>query len=263
MRNRTRIALGLVLILLGSVLLAERVGWLVGREAPVWTLVTGCVGVVFLVLAASGRRSWWAFIPACIFLAVAGLTYVSAHRLLPEDVATGGFLFFGVALPFWLIFLARRRSAGWAAIPASVLTFVALGVGIGPVAGERWSGALVIWSIAAPFWVVYLTNRQHWWAIIPAGAMTTIGVTPLVAETWPGQMVAALIFGGMAATFLLIYLLSGLRRDMAWALWPAAGCLLAAVAVPLLGQWSNLLWPALLIVGGIVLLLLSFIRPER
>lgn len=252
-----RVALGIIFVLLGSTLLAEHLGWLAGWQTPVWTIVLSGIGLIALAVAVGGRQYWWAIIPACLFLALAVFIYVAENNLLQEDIATGGFLFLGLGLPFWLILLVRGRSFWWAAIPGGVLTFIALSVGLTALAGERWAGVLVMWGIASAFWVVYLVNRDQWWALIPAGTMTTVGLTPLVADTWPATLVTGMIFGGLAATFLLIYLLSGRRKDFAWALWPAGVCLLLTVGIPLLGQWADLLWPVALIGGGVVVLLLA------
>ena len=173
---------------------------------------------------------------------------------------TGGFLLFGLALPFWLILAFQGRSAWWAAIPAGALSFVALAIGLESVVGEQWTGTMIIWGVAVPFWVIYLLDRQRWWALIPAGAMLTFGSIPLVADAWPPGPVIGLVFGGIAVTFLLIYLLSGRRKDVAWALWPAGGCALVGALGLVLGPWFDWAWPVLLIAGGVALLVLIGIR---
>ena len=265
MKDRIRVALGFILILLGGALIAERMGWLRHWEAIVWTFVLGGVGVAALVIAVSGKEYWWAIIPACLFLSLAAFVYISENNLLPveEDIVTGGFLFFGLALPFWLIFLVRGKSFWWSIIPGGVLTFVALSVALAGIEGGRWTGPLVMWGIAFVFWLVYLTDRDRWWALIPAGIMTTMGALPLVEGTWDDMWLLALIMGGIGLTFLLVYVLSGFRREFTWALWPAAGCFLVAVGVPLLDEYANLLFPAILIAVGLVVLGLAVFRRRK
>jgi hypothetical protein len=259
MSSRLRIALGIILILLGGTLLANQMDWLGPWETPVWSIVFVCTGVAFAVVAIGKEENWWALIPTCLFLALAGFIYVTEYSIISEDLAVGGFLALGLGLPFWLILLLRGRSFWWAAIPAGVLTFIALSVALASF-GEQWTGAIVLWGIALPFWIIYFLNRERWWALIPAGTLTTVGATPLVADVWPEVAVAAVLFGGLALTFFLVYLLNGLSEEFRWAIWPAGVLLVMAVAIPVFGQWANLVWPVSLIVGGLLILVLALRR---
>lgn len=259
MGRRAGIAIGIVLILLGSVLTAQRLGWLGEWTPSVWALVTAGVGLIFLTLAIGGREAWWALIPGCLFLAVGGLIFVSEEHLLPEEVAAGGFLFVGIALPFWLILAVQGRAFWWATIPAGVLTLIGGSIALSAAIGDEWGAALLLWGIALAFWIVYLTRRTRWWAIIPAGVLTTIGILPVAAE-WPGALIPGIIFGGIGLTFLLIYLLAAPRQKMTWALWPAGICIGIGALVTLLGTRANLAWPVLLIAGGLIVLILAFRR---
>jgi hypothetical protein len=262
MKDRVRVVLGVILILLGAALIAERMGWLRDWEALVWTFVLGGVGVAALVIAVSGKEYWWAIIPACLFLSLAVFIYISENNVLAIDdgFLAGGFLLFGLALPFWLILLVRGRSFWWSIIPAGILSFVSLSIALEGVDGGRWTGPLIMWGIAFVFWLVYATNRERWWALIPAGTMTTLGALPLVESSWNEIWILALILGGIGLTFLLVYLLSGLRREFAWAIWPAAGCALVAVGIPLLSDYADLFLPAVLIIVGLTVLGLAFFR---
>ncbi len=260
MKRRASVALGLILILVGGAMLADRLGYLAGREALAWTLVFGALGILFLVLLTAGARYRWAVWPACLFLSLSALLYVTANGLLPDDVAAGGFIFFGIALPFWLALFFGGRAFWWATIPAGILTFIAAGTALAPWLGENWTGALILWGVAFPFWIVYLVRREQWWALIPAGILTTVGFVPLVAPGWPGWAPITLLFGGVGGTFLLVYLLSGLRRERSWALWPALVCVLLAALAPLAGPWYRLLGPVVLLGGGLALLVVALIR---
>ena len=259
MSSRLRLVLGVVLILLGGALLANEMGWLGAWQTPIWSIVFACTGVAFLIVALGGGDNWWAVIPACLFLALAGFIYVTETGLVSENLAVGGFLALGLGLPFWLILLIRGRSFWWAVIPAGVLTFVAMSIALASL-GEQWTGAMVLWGVALPFWIIYFLNRERWWALIPAGTLTTVGATPLIAGVWPGEAVAGILFGGMALTFFLVYLLSGMKEGFRWALWPAGVLLVLAVAIPFFGEWANLVWPVTLIVGGLVILILALRR---
>lgn len=259
MGNRLRVALGVILVLLGGTLLANQMGWLGAWETPIWSIVFVCTGVAFVIVAVGKQENWWAIIPACLFLALAAFIYVIEYNFVSEDLAVGGFLALGLGLPFWLILLVRGRSFWWAAIPAGVLTFIALSIGLVSL-GEQWTGALVLWGIALPFWIIYVLDRERWWALIPAGTLTTVGATPLIADVWPGEAVAGVLFGGMALTFVLVFLLSGMKREFRWTLWPAGVLLALAVVIPVFGRWANLVWPVALIVGGVAILVLAIRR---
>jgi hypothetical protein len=80
---------------------------------------------------------------------------------------------------------------------------------------------------------------------------------------WPPEAVMALVFGGVAVTFLLLYLLTGLRRGLRWALWPAGISAVLAVLFPFASEWYDLLMPILMIAGGLILLLVAFRQWQR
>jgi hypothetical protein len=245
-------------------MIADRLGYLAGREALTWTLTFASVGIVFLVLLLGKRQHyWWAVWPTCLFLSLAALIYLTANDILPGDLAASGFLFVGIALPFWLVLILKGRDAWWASIPAGAMTFIALAIGLEPLVGGDWVGVIVLWGIAIPFWLVFFFNRSQWWALIPAGTLTTVGVMPLVGGTGSPGFIVAVLFGGLALTFLLIYLLPGQRQELKWALWPAGGCALLAVLAPLFGTWYDLVWPTLLIIGGGALLVFGFRSRRR
>lgn len=86
-------------------------------------LVTGGIGLAFLLVFLSDRQNWWALIPTMIMGGV-GLALLLEVLGLANDEAVGGIIVGGVAMGFISIFLNDRRH-WWALFP---------GVPIGTVA---------------------------------------------------------------------------------------------------------------------------------
>jgi hypothetical protein len=79
-------------------------------------------------------------------------------------------------------------------------------------------GTLVLYCIAAPFLVVYLTNRTRRWALIPAFALAVVGLIPLLTTAVSGNVVGAFVMFMIAAPFAVVYAMS--PRNW-WAVIPA------------------------------------------
>jgi hypothetical protein len=167
--------------------------------------------------------------------------------------ALAGLVFVGV--------FALNRENWWAVIPGFTLLGLAALIGIstlfptlsGPAA------SLLFLAIGLSFWVIYATHRENWWAVIPGGTMITLAVI-IAISAGPGgnegQWVPTILFLGLAATFGLVYFLPTPQGRMKWALWPAS--ILAVMGVLMtafLGQLAGILWPLVLIAGGVAVLL--------
>jgi hypothetical protein len=90
-------------------------------------------------------------------------------------------IFILAGLIFLIVFLFDNEH-WWALIPG----FVLMGVGGTILTGEYVnirgidiSGAIMLFFIALPFWIIYILKRNYWWALIPAGTMT-----PSAWVTW-------------------------------------------------------------------------------
>ena len=114
MKGRGGIIGGLALILVGAALVADQLGYTEALQNWGWSVVAGVVGLAFLILALNRQGRWWPLLIACFSLSLAVFIYIVSNELLPEEIAGGGFLFFGLALPFWLIPAYRGREAWWA-----------------------------------------------------------------------------------------------------------------------------------------------------
>ncbi|HEU5103353.1 MAG TPA: hypothetical protein VFU22_30240 [Roseiflexaceae bacterium] len=164
--------------------------------------------------------------------------------------AAGGTAFVWV---FW-----RDRERWWALIPGCTLLSIGILIGLdklAPAFAGVAGGALVLGGLSLSFWAIYLTDRARWWAVIPAGVLLTLVAIVVLSLQLPGQDLAWVLFLGIALTFGLVYLLPAGEGRNRWAIYPAAVMLLMALLLmATLGQMINILWPLLLIAGGITLI---------
>ena|SRR5512142_185073 len=178
-------------------------------------------------------------------------------------------LFHGVTSLFWgLIFLAgagfffyrfynNMRSEWWAAIPAFALLGIAATILLSSVL-PQWSGLWFLASLGVGFLCVYLSDRQRWWAIIPAGVLITLGFIAVMSDVFGVSDAPGVLFLGFGLTFVLVAVLAGMQ----WAWIPGIIMLVmgAVFGTPFLGG-LNIIWPAALIVGGL-LLIFQFARKK-
>jgi hypothetical protein len=183
----------------------------------------------------------------------------------PMQLSFAVFLFGIPALMFLVTYIMDRRQ-WWALIPGCIL------LGLSAVVfneSNRYgsslvSGAIFLFSIALPFWLIYVTKRW-WWAIIPAGVMTVLAIMPIISnDMLQGQFVGGIFFLGLAATFALVRLATRSDPNMGWAWWPAAILGIFGALTILLGTASiaQYIWPIALIVLGGWLLLRNFAKPR-
>ena len=171
------------------------------------------------------------------------------------------FLFGAGGLVFLYVFLTDRAN-WWAIIPGFTLLGLAAMMAMDqfvPQVGETWGAALFLGGIGLAFWVVYLTNREHWWAVIPGGVLLTVGLVTGLSSALEGIETGGVFFLGLGLTFALLAFLPTPEGRMKWALIPAGvllvmGLLITAAATAII----NYLWPAALILGGIYLLFRTF-----
>jgi hypothetical protein len=118
----------------------------------------------------------------------------------------------------------------------------------------RFFGSLIaiaiLGGIGATFFVVYLTNRQQWWALIPAYVFWAITGIVFLSDIIGigGNLMGAYVMFAIAAPFIYVY---GRNRQHWWALIP--GGIMAAIGAGLLLDSILPIIPALMIVGGIYL----------
>jgi hypothetical protein len=217
-RNVSSIFWGVLLILAGAALLADRMGWIDFSllSTNTWVYIFAAASLVFfLAYFLNGFRRWGLLFPAFIFAAIGLTIWMSDHGLTGSYV--GMPILLSVALPFYVGFAFDRKNWGLL-IPAWVLTVLAfITLTADQVAGNL-IGAVLLYAVAAPFLVVFLMNRSRWWALIPAWTTFILGTITLLSDHVNGNLIGALFLYAVALPFLVIYLTDRTRR---WALIPA------------------------------------------
>ena len=169
----------------------------------------------------------------------------------------------GIAsLALLFVFLSAPQSNWWAAIPGFILLGVAGIVALdqlAPAVGEIWSGSLFLGSIALAFWMIYLSNPEHWWAVIPGGVLLTLAVVSGLSPVLEGIETGGIFFFGLGLTFALLAFLPTPEGRLTWSLIPALVFLIVGVFMTAAAtQLINYVWPVLLILGGLYLLFRTF-----
>lgn len=161
---------------------------------------------------------------------------------------------------------AENRMHWWGLIPGitllSVALLVFLGVVLPGVAGEV-GGSLVLGGVGLSFLAVYLADRNNWWAVIPMGVLFTLAAIVALDELF-GLETGGLLFLGLGLTFVAVAYLPTPQGRMTWA-WIPGGILLVFGALLLAASESLFayIWPAVLILGGILLILRTFTRARE
>jgi hypothetical protein len=182
------------LILLGVLMLLERIGLLHGAANLFWGVALLLAGAYFLyVFAQNPRERWWAIIPSMALLGMA------ASTVLPETFSgLGGGLFLGgLGLAFMIVYLTDR-SRWWGIIPGGVLLTLAL---VASLDQTNWinSGSLFFVGLGLTFLLVAILpnpSGQMQWAYIPAvvlvlmGALLGMRATAGLADyIWPSALI--------------------------------------------------------------------------
>lgn len=193
-----RLLIGAALVVLGGLMLMERLGLFHGAVEVFWGMVFVVAAFYFLYrFAGNPAGEWWAAIPGFAF---AGL---AAEALLSRAFGDLNGLFF--------------------------LGFLGLG-----------------------FFAVYVSGRERWWAIIPGGTLITLGIIAVLASRLGAEQTGGLLFVGLGLTFLLVAVVA----SRAWAYVPAVVLLaFGALVGTAFASALNYVWPAALIVAGLVLVL--------
>ncbi len=201
----------------------------------------------------SSTRLFWGL----AFIVMGALFLAERMGVLPFGLDFGMFLFGVPAALFLLVFLSDRRQ-WWALIPGSILTGLTFLVfnGDNRFMGNDQAASVFLFSVAAPFLLIYVFDRKQWWALIPGGIVTVIALMPTLANAnLSGEFIGGLFFLGMAAVFALVRLVTLGDPRMAWAWWPAAILGGFGAFIMLMGTVaSQYFWPVMLIGLGLLVL---------
>jgi hypothetical protein len=158
---------------------------------------------------------------------------------------------------FFLTFFITDRNNWWALIPGILLLDLALMVALDtffPTFAGTTGGALFLGGIGLSFLLIYLIRREFWWALIPAGALFTLAAVVVVSSLGYEVESGGVLFLGLGLTFGLLAVLPTPEGRLTWAWIP--GLVLLVMGLLVISAAANLinyLWPAALILGGLIL----------
>ena len=104
---------GILFILAGAALLADRMGWINFSlfSTNTWVYIFAAAGLIFLIAYfLSGFRNWGLLFPALIFAAISLTIWMTDHGLIGSYVGMPVLL--SVALPFYVGFVLDRKVLG-------------------------------------------------------------------------------------------------------------------------------------------------------
>jgi hypothetical protein len=196
-----RIIVGIVLLVIGVITLLQSLGVL-NLQGSTWMLVMGAIfaaaGAVFIYVFLADRVQWWALIPGCTLIGLAGVVILPMIPGFPTGLAPS-FLLGMIGVSFWIIYLINHEN-WWAIIPGGALLSVAALIGFSQYFGVAGVGIMFL-GLAITFGLVALLptgDERNKWAWIPALALLVLALafgflgTSYGMYVWP----VALIIGG-------------------------------------------------------------------
>ena len=211
---------------------------------------------------ADRTSNWWALIPGGIMLFLA-MVLLSVDNVGGEWIGTM-FLFL-IGLTFFVVYM-NNRSRWWALLVAYIMFVLSLAPAMASFGGDvaAYYGAIFLFAVALPFFVVYFRTEDNWWAIIPAGSLTAVALVAAAAVAgWingdtQGGYTTAFLMGGVAVTFAVVWL----RNGMQWAKGVTIVLAMLTVASVFLAAYTEIFWPVAFIISGAYLLYITM-RPKK
>lgn len=198
---------GLILIVGGLVMLLANMGYFESLGGLFAALLAAAGGAVFLYFfLRNTQKTWWAAIPGCTLLGLAGTIFLSEYAPAALQPLIPASILGGIGLGFFLVY-AVRREFWWAMIPGGVMFSVAataFASETGRLSGDA-VGGLMVFGLGVTFLLVAMTGREfrtRRWAYIPAGILLLIGTLLSASMTraletlgyvWPAVLI---VIGG-------------------------------------------------------------------
>jgi hypothetical protein len=183
-----RIIVGIVLLVIGVITLLQSLG-IMDLQGSTWAVVMGAIfaaaGAVFIYVFLADRKQWWALIPGCSLIGLAGVIILPMIPGFPGGLAPSFFLGM-IGVSFWIIYLIDHEN-WWAIIPGGALFSIAALIGVSQYYAMAGVGVMFL-GLAITFGLVALLptgEAKNRWAWIPALVL----------------LVMALFFGFMDSTY--------------------------------------------------------------
>lgn len=204
-------------------------------------------------------RNWWALIPGGIMFFLASTTLLLSAT---DGQWVGALFLFMLAISFLIVYLGNRVRK-WALLVAYIFAVL----GIAPVmttrsSDARYYGAIFLFAVALPFFVLYFRSAARWWAIIPAGSLTAAAVVAALSisgliNSIGGVYVGTVVLSGLALTFAVVWL----RNAKPWAKPVTIVLLILAFVSVLAASYAQIIVPITIVLLGCYLLLTG-LRPK-
>lgn len=218
---------GVVLFILGGLFLVENLGLIPDFSQAMWMAVLGAACLFFIFVDfLTGKGNWRWLFP--IFIAVGLILSAVLSLTTITPIWIGAMLMVCISTPFWILFLFDNKKNWWALLPGWATAALALIISVSEIWTKPMVGALVIWSVALPFIVLYLRYRIHLWAAIPGFFVILAGTMVLLVNHSPEETIGTFVLLVLAFPFFAIYFFA---RNW-WAVIPAGILTTLALLVP-------------------------------
>ncbi len=171
-------------------------------------------------------------------------------------LTTGGLVGFSVyamdRTEKWLLIISYAMLA-----VAGLLTFLTLGVLV-----DSYVATFVLLAIAFPFLVAFLLNRTNWGLLIPFYVLLVIGIMVPLLELGilNNTLIATYVLLAIAIPFFIVYIRNTKNW---WALIPGGILAVIGIAFLIAETAVEYIFPAALIVGGILIVVRQFTKKEE
>ncbi len=190
-----KVFLGAGLILLGALMLLEKIGILSGASSLFWAAVLLFGSVYFFsIYFKSVNQFWWAIIPAMALLGMAGSV------IIPDslEIISGSIFLVSLGLAFFIIYFTDHER-WWGIIPGGVLLTLAC---VAAFEGTYWAdkGIMFFIGLGLTFLLVAILPTpagNHTWAYIPALVLLLIGA-------FLGSQITAVLSGYLLPGILIL-----------------------------------------------------------
>ncbi len=198
-----------------------------------------------------------------IFLILLGALLLASSMgyLYLDDELTVSAVFASAGAVMLLAFFFFK-AGGWALILGSISLFTGAAIYIDTtrILPDEGIGVVLFVLAGLVFLSALRGGKKNWWAIIPGGGCLVLaGNILLEILLWRSEQYHGVVFfGGIGLIFGIIYLLKDKTYRLGWAKYPSlVGFGMAAlilVTVDFRDTFSQYIFPALLITGGILLI---------